>query len=217
MLAKASSLWYVDATDPAAVLRGGHDPDPAAAQTLARQLYPGLEVVPTKVASLGGCAGPEVDEVYLGCFPGVTVVCSAQAMRVRPSSMPELLVRPRACEHTYLVSFDAAYGWGAFAHWERGELRRAFSSTRVYILEDVGLPLTWERPFWAGEHPVQWRPWDLPDPQALPFEPSDFAEAAGQEWLGFHFRAPTQDGEIAPGDIAVCGFTLTSQRRKAST
>ncbi|MBF6211717.1 hypothetical protein IU433_16510 [Nocardia puris] len=208
MLSKASSLWYVDAADPPAVLRAEHEPDPDAALALAKQLYADRDVVPIMVGTLGGCAGPDPDEVYIGCYPGVTVVCSAQAAIPKPTKLPEFLVRPLASEHTYLVSFDTAYGWGAFAHWERGELRRSFSSSRVNILEDVGLPLVWERSFWAGEHPVRWRAGELPDPQTLPFDPPDFADAANDEWIGFHYRAPAAEDALAPGDIAVCGFTL---------
>jgi len=211
LLTKASSIWYVDTPDPTQVLRAEHDPDSTASQALARQLHPGFEVSPTMVGTLGGCAGPDVDEVYLGCFPGVTVLCSALAARIHPSAIPEMLVRPLASEHTFLVSFDTVHGWGSFAHWERGELRRAFSSTRLNILEDEGLPLVWERAFWAGEHPVQWRPWDLPDPQTLPFDPPDFANAAGHEWLGVQYRAPAADGELTPSDIPVCGFSLRSK------
>ncbi|MGV9821592.1 DUF6928 family protein [Nocardia xishanensis] len=208
MLSKASSLWYVDAPDPLAVLRADHDPDPEAALALAKQLYADRDVVPIMVGTLGGCAGPDLDEVYIGCYPGVTVLCSAQAALSRPTRLPELLVRPLASDHTYLISFDTAINWGAFAHWERGEFRRAFSSTRVNILEDEGLPLVWERPFWAGEHPVRWHAGELPDPQTLPFDPPDFADAANNEWLGFHYRAPAAQGALVPGDIAVCGFTL---------
>ncbi|MEV6561134.1 hypothetical protein AB0M22_35810 [Nocardia sp. NPDC051756] len=208
MLSKASTLWYVDAPDPLTVLRANHDPDPDAALALAKQLHGDRDVLPIMVGTLAGCAGPDLDEVYIGCYPGVTVVCSAQAARVHPTEIPELLVRPLASEHTFLVSFDAAHGWGAFAHWERGEFRRAFSSSRVNILEDEGLPLVWERPYWAGEHPVRWQAGELPDPQTLPFDPPDFADAANHEWLGFHYRSPAAEGALVPGDVAVCGFTL---------
>ncbi|WP_330228304.1 hypothetical protein OHA40_19305 [Nocardia sp. NBC_00508] len=208
MLSKASSLWYADAPNPLAVLRANHDPDPEAALALAKQLHDDCDVRPIMVGTLAGCAGPEAGQVYIGCYPGVTVLCSAQAARIRPTEIPELLVRPLASEHTYLVSFDAGHGWGAFAHWERGELRRSFSSTRVNILEDEGLPLVWERPYWAGEHPVQWRAGELPDPQTLPFDPPDFADTANNEWLGFHYRAPAADGALVPGDVPICGFTL---------
>ncbi|MGK8521933.1 DUF6928 family protein [Nocardia asteroides] len=208
MLSKASSLWYVDAPDPSAVLRGNHDPDPSAALALAKQLHEDRDVQPIMVGTLAGCTGPDTDEVCIGCFPGVTVLCSAQAARVRPTRIPELLVRPLASEHTYLVSFDTEHGWGAFAHWERGEFRRSFSATRVNILEDEGLPLVWERPYWAGEHPVRWRAGELPDPQSLPFDPPEFADAANEEWLGFHHQGPSAPGALEPGDIPVCKFAL---------
>ncbi|RJO78804.1 hypothetical protein D5S18_04570 [Nocardia panacis] len=213
MLSKASSLWYVDASDPLAVLRTHRDPDADAALALARQLYPDRDVVPIMIGTLGGCAGPDLEEVYIGCFPGVTVLCAAEAALIRPTALPELLIRPLASEQTYLISFDAAHGWGAFAHWERGEFRRSFSSTRVNILEDEGLPDVWERPYWAGEHPVRWRAGQLPDPQSLPFDPPDFADAANNEWLGFHYRAPAPEGALGPGDISVCGFTLYPKGR----
>ncbi|GAB2654740.1 DUF6928 family protein [Nocardia goodfellowii] len=208
MLSKASTLWYVDAPDPLAVLRDHRDPDPEAALALAKQLHSDRDVLPIMVGTLAGCAGPAVSEVYIGCYPGLTLLCSAQAALIRPTSLPELLVRPLASEHTYLIAFDSAYAWGSYAHWERGEFRRAFSSTRVNILEDEGLPLVWERPYWAGEHPVRWRAGELPDPQMLPFDPPDFADAANDEWLGFRYRAPAAADALTPRDIAVCGFTL---------
>ncbi|MFC4377246.1 DUF6928 family protein [Nocardia halotolerans] len=203
----ASTLWYVDTADPVAVLRGHPASDPVAAAALAGQLYAEHDVRPITVGTLAGCAGPDRDEVYLGCYPGLTVVCTAEAALVRPTKLPDLLVRPLASEHTYLVSFDTQLHWGAFAHWERGEFRRSFSSTRVDILENEGLPMVWERAYWAGDHPVPWHRDDRPAPQSLPFDPPAFADAAALEWLGFGYR-DTVPGGLTPGDIAVCGFTL---------
>uniref|UniRef100_UPI0024538AE4 DUF6928 family protein n=1 Tax=Nocardia farcinica TaxID=37329 RepID=UPI0024538AE4 len=208
MVSTASTLWYVDAEDPAAVLRAHRDPDPAAAQALAEQLFGEFEIVPKMIGTLAGCAGPDPDEVYIGRYPGLTVVCTRAARLPDPADLPELLVRPLASDHTYLVSFDTGMGWGAFAHWERGEFRRGFSSSRMKILADAGLPYVWERPFWAGERPVLWRADELPDPQCLPFDPPDFADEASRRWLGFQYRAPVVAGALLPRDIAVCGFTL---------
>lgn len=216
MLSKISSVWYVDTADPAAVLRADPDPDPAAAYALARQLHPGLGVEPTAPSTLGAATGPQPGELFIGCYPGLTLLCSAFAARVHPTELPELLVRPLAEEHTYLVSFDLEYGWGSFAHWERGELRRAFSSTRLNILQDEGLPHIWERPHWAGEHPIRWRVGELPDPLVLPFDPPGFADTANHEWLGFRYfplAGQAEGGNTGhsiptPGDIRVCGFRL---------
>ncbi|NKX88880.1 DUF6928 family protein [Nocardia coubleae] len=204
----ASTLWYVDTADPAAVLRERPASDPVAAQALAGELYADNDVRPIVVGTLDGCAGPDRDEVYIGCYPGVTVVCTAEAALIEPTRLPDLLVRPLASEHTYLISFDTTVHWGAFAHWERGGFRRSFSSTRVDILENEGLPMVWEREFWAGDHPVPWDRDDRPGPQSLPFDPPDFADAANAHWLGFRYlEAP------GLGDLPVCGFTLYPKGR----
>ncbi|WP_308014727.1 DUF6928 family protein [Nocardia coffeae] len=208
MPSTASSLWYVDAPDPVAVLRDHPDPDPAAALALARQLNPDLDVVPAASGTMKVWAGPDPGSMYIGCYPGVTVVCTTQAAVARPTRLPELLVRPLASERTYLISYDVAHGWGAFAHWERGEFRRSFSSTRVDILEDAGLPQVWERSYWAGEHPLRLLPGEFPDPQTLPFDPTEFADGANAEWLGFHYRGGEHDGALVPDDVPVCGFSL---------
>nr|WP_280340790.1 hypothetical protein [Nocardia neocaledoniensis] len=206
MVFAASTLWYCDTDDPVAVLRSRPEPDPDAAAALAGQLYADHDLLPIMIGTLNGCAAPDRDEVYIGCYPGLTVVCTAEAALVRPTRLPDLLVRPLASEHTYLVSFDSRIHWGAFAHWERGEFRRSFSSTRVDILENEGLPMVWERPFWAGEHPVPWQD-GAPGPQTLPFDPPAFADAANNAWLGFGYRA-AEPRHPGPGDLAVCGFTL---------
>ncbi|MFE2993797.1 DUF6928 family protein [Nocardia sp. NPDC059246] len=208
MPSTVSSLWYVDAPDPVAVLRAHPGPDPDAAFALAKQLNPDRDVVPAASGTMKVWAGPDPESIYIGCYPGVTVVCSAQAALPRPTRLPELLVRPLASEQTYLISYDLSLGWGAFAHWERGEFRRSFSATRVNILEDEGMPRVWERPYWAGDHPIHLVPGELPDPQLLPFDPPDFADAANQEWLGFRYRGRDPEQALTADGIEVCGFSL---------
>lgn len=208
MPSTVSSLWYVDAPDPVAVLRDHPGPDPEAALALARQLNPDRDVVPAASGTLKVWAGPDPESVYIGCYPGVTVVCSSRAALARPTRLPELLVRPLASEHTYLVSYDISMGWGAFAYWERGEFRRSFSSSRVNILEDEGMPLVWERPYWAGDFPIELGPGEIADPQLLPFDPPDFADWANQTWLGFRYRGKFSDGALTSDHIEVCGFSL---------
>ncbi|MFI1914846.1 DUF6928 family protein [Nocardia sp. NPDC020380] len=208
MPSTVSSIWYVDASDPVSVLREHPGPDPEAAWALARQLNPDRDVVPAASGTMKVWAGPDPESVYIGCYPGVTVVCSTQAALPRPTKLPELLVRPLASEHTFLISYDLSLGWGAFAHWERGEFRRSFSATRVNILEDEGLPRVWERPYWAGDYPIELQPGELPDPQLLPFDPPDFADAANEVWLGFRYRGRTPAEALVSEEIQVCGFSL---------
>lgn len=208
MGAKASTIWYVDASEPKSVLRQTESPDWDAAKALVEQFFPDHTVVPSRQVSVLAAADAAPNEVYVGCFPGVTVVCGPDLSLLKPSSLPETWTRPLASEHTYLVSTDPETAWGAFAYWERGELRRSFSATPIYIYEDTGLPLVWERPFWAGDHPLMYPPGVLPDPQSLPFHPQEFAETANAEWLGFRYTGDPHSGELDPSSVPVCGFTL---------
>lgn len=70
MPSTASSIWYVDDPDPAAVLRSHPDPDPEAALALAKQLNPGHDVVPAASGTLKVWAGPDPGSMYIGCYPG---------------------------------------------------------------------------------------------------------------------------------------------------
>ncbi len=113
--------------------------------------------------------------MVVGRYPGVAVVRTGEALPPTPSTLVEHWIRPTGATHTYLSSstvHTAAGSWGAFAHWEDGELKRSFSATQVHIIEDLGLPQVWERPYWAGEHPAPPVMDVLPDPQTLPFDPA---------------------------------------------
>lgn len=77
-----STLWYVDALDPSEVL-SRFEPDREAARALVERLFPGRTVVSgdstvlTEIARdpvAGGSADNTVEQVYVGSYPGVTVV-----------------------------------------------------------------------------------------------------------------------------------------------
>lgn len=205
MRAKASTIWYVDTPDPMGALQAGVEPDAGAAAALAKQLFADCDTVPTTSGPLAVNAGPGSGEVFIGCYPGLTVLCASRLALPRLSRLTEDYIRPLASEQTYLVGLQPALGWGGFAHWERGLLRRSFSATRVNILENEGLPLVWERPFWAGEYPIMADEDNTRDPQRLPFDPLRFADEANLEWLGFHYS--DEDDPIAR-QLDVCGFAL---------
>ena len=208
MVGKTSTIWYVDVHDPIAVLRGKPENDVAAAEVLAKQLRPDLGAVRnTDVPITDGAKIASPDEIAIGCYPGVTVVCSTAVSIPRPSTLPGQFVNPLECDHTYLVTTDPAHKWGAFAVWNKGSLRRCFSATVVHILEDHGLPMVWEGPFWAGKHPQALVSGVLPDPQTLPFDPQQFADAANQEWLGFHYADREKSDSWDPAGLTVSVFS----------
>ncbi|PTR28699.1 hypothetical protein C8K36_10360 [Rhodococcus sp. OK519] len=197
----ASTIWYVDAPERVSTLPDAA-PDRDAAQALAAALHPGLDVSFLGNEQLSEAVKPEPGEVIVGCYPGVAVVRTGEALPPTPSTLVEHWIRPTDAAHTYLCSSTppmAAGSWGAFAHWENGELKRSFSATPVHIIEDVGLPQVWERPFWAGDHPAPPMMDVLPDPQTLPFDPGAFAEAAPHAWLG---------DDLDASSITVCRFAV---------
>ncbi|MDV7357062.1 hypothetical protein R4282_29100 [Rhodococcus oxybenzonivorans] len=207
--AKVSTIWYVDTPDPVTVLRGHPQSDPDAAQALASRLYPDLVATPTGSASLSEASAVDQDgTVYIGCYPGVTVVCSADLTIPRPSTLPESWLPVSEFERIYYVASKPGLAWGSFAMWENGKMARSFSATPVHIHEDLGLPLVWERPYWAGEFPLRYPPGVLPDPQSLPFHPQQFAEGANRNWLGFRYTGPREDSELDPKSLPVIAFTV---------
>ncbi|WP_237171677.1 DUF6928 family protein [Prescottella equi] len=197
----SSTIWYVDDTEPTGVLRGAI-PDRESARALAATLHPGLDVTYLGDEPLSDAVKPEPGEVVVGRYPGVAVVRTGEALPPTPSTLVEHWIRPTGATHTYLSSstvHTAAGSWGAFAHWEDGELKRSFSATPVHIIEDLGLPQVWERPYWAGEHPAPPVMDVLPDPQTLPFDPGAFAEGAPAAWLG---------DDLDLSSITVCRFAV---------
>ncbi|MBC2639730.1 MULTISPECIES: DUF6928 family protein [unclassified Rhodococcus (in: high G+C Gram-positive bacteria)] len=207
--AKVSTIWYVDVPDPAAVLRGHPEPDLDAAQALASRLHPDLVATPTGPVPLAEAVAIDAaGTVHIGSYPGVTVVCGPDLAVPRPSSLPETRFRPTEFAKTYYVASKPDLAWGAFALWEDGHLARSFSATPVHIHEDLGIPLVWERPYWAGDFPLQYPAGILPDPQSLPFHPQQFAEGANREWLGFRYTGAPESGEVDPKTLTVLGFAV---------
>lgn len=216
MASIVSALWHVDAPDPAAVLRDSR-PDPEAARALLGRLFPdrhpaAIGRVPLSLAAHGGDPGGK--QVFVGSYPGVTVVCSSELSLRTPSQLPLRWRQTLAAEHTFLTVSDAPGAWGAFAAWERGTLRRAFGASTVEFFEDEGVPFAWERPFWAGEHPIRWPAEVAPPPHSLPFHPRRLVEHANAAWLGFRYVGRLA-AEPDPADIEVCGFELRDREETA--
>lgn len=197
----ASTLWYIDTDEPISALQNA-TPDRDAARALAAQLHPGLEVTFLGDETLSEATRLDDGDIVVGCYRGGSIVRTGESLPPVPSSLVEHWIHPTGCRHTYLCSSSPvtkAGSWGAFAHWDGEKLVRSFSATPVHIIENLGLPQVWERPFWAGEHPVEPSFDVLPDPQTLPFNPGEFAEAAPRAWLG---------GNLDPNSITVSRFAV---------
>lgn len=197
-----ATFWYLDSDDPSAPIRSGRPSDPGFARRLLSRLFP-----TTTVASLGtfplnrsASAGP--GEIYVGSFPGVTLVQTPIDGPVRPSDSDETWLRLVEAPTVLLFSHDPDTGLSGFARWESGRLVRSFAGGNDRIVEDEGMPLPFERPYWAGEFPLE----NAADtPLALPFSPTALLHAAHRDWLGFDLDA----GGL---DVPVHGFATDGRR-----
>jgi hypothetical protein len=99
--------------------------------------------------------------------------------------------------------------WLCFAIWEDGRLIRSLSlSPGGGIIENLGEPLEFERPYWAGEHRVPpVAGWPGQGPYPLPFHPLELGQDALRALFGF-----IQEGRPHPDDVDAEAVHLYSFR-----
>jgi hypothetical protein len=209
--AKTAVLVYADG-EPAELLRDASLPDVEATRALIARTSPGWDGARSFAArTLHECVYPDKGTAYAGVFPGIEILCDRQVMADRPSQLPAHLLQAGARRRrTILHVMQSATDWFAFATWENGTLIRSLSlSPGDGIIEDIGAPLEFERPYWAGEHPLRPSSLDLPGqrPYPLPFHPLELgAQAAMRALLGFVIEGHIRAGDIDGFAIRLAGF-----------
>lgn len=209
------TMWFVTAADPSTVLAAEPAPDRGFGRKYLALLDPRLQVAPIGDFPLNRSAPAGPGEFYIGGFDGLALVQTMLEIGLL-SELPERYLRGIAATDVYAFIADHDTGFGAFAHWRAGELKRAFTATRVKILEDAGLPQPFEADYWAGRHrpaPAE----DAPNRElsegrvggvALPFCPAELSDAAARGFLGFD---PADPGP----DIPVSAFAVDGRRAPA--
>ena len=208
MAARVSTIWFVDNNDVRAELSLYPQPDQAAALAIAQRLHPGKEFESLGPHPLSIAATVQPGYLFIGTYENISVVASAELSACLPSELPESWLLSPHAPLTFLVSSSPDRAQGSFAIWENGQLRRSFSALPIDIVENIGIPQTWELPYWSGKHPLRYPPGILPDPQALPFHPQQFAEAANAEWLGFRYTGAPHEGDLDKTQILLWGFKI---------
>uniref|UniRef100_UPI003AF1B53D DUF6928 family protein n=1 Tax=Streptomyces TaxID=1883 RepID=UPI003AF1B53D len=94
----------------------------------------------------------------------------------------------------------------------RGELHiRSLSlSPDGGIVENIGEPLPFEVPYWAGKRPAEVIPWPGEDeePYPLPFHPLDMGEDALRALCGFIVEGRPEPSDVDADDIELHGFLV---------
>lgn len=202
MGAKTGLLVYADAAgDVPELLRQVGTPDLDRTTAMMRRLYPGWEIEECDGSNLCDGVYPPEGTAYAASWPGVEVIGDQRVMIDFPSELPEHLVAASAGRRLVLHAMHSVVDWLAFAVWEDGRLVRSVSlSPDCGVLENIGEPLPFELPYWAGERPVDIVPWpdkeEEEEPYPLPFHPLEMGEDALRALCGF-----IQEGRPEPDDV----------------
>jgi hypothetical protein len=208
--AKTGLLVYADGDVPGLLRRvGAADLDRTV--TMMRRLYPGREIEQCEGTNLWNGVYPPEGTVCAASWPGVEVIGDQDVMIDAPSELPEHLVAASAGRRLVLHAMHSVVDWLAFAVWEDGRLVRSLSlSPDSGIIENIGEPLSFELPYWAGDRPADVIPWPDEDeePYPLPFHPLELGEEALRALCGFVREGRPEPDDIDTGSIRLHGFRV---------
>jgi hypothetical protein len=199
MGAKNWMLFYTDG-DVRPILQAAPPIDRPTTRALVRRLYPTHEIREATDGSLSD-AGPPDGLVLAGCFPRLSIICTADVALDRPSTLDRRFVKEAGGRTVYLHAMHALVDWFAFGKWgESGYLERSLSlAPNRGLIENVGSPLPFEQAYWAGER-------RLGDRYPLPFHPLDLAERVLRSLFGFNYDGPVNPGDPDLGKIVLAGY-----------
>jgi hypothetical protein len=202
--AKTALLAYA-ASDPVESLRQAREFDPDATRALVAATHPAWEGAASSSGDLlDGCYPPE-GTVYAGSFPGIDILCDRDVMDYLPSEFPTRYLDAAAGRSVVLPAMQSVTDTFAYAIWENGSLVRSLClSPDDGIVENIGDPLPFEAPYWAGEHPAE-------DRYPLPFHPLDLGgDAALRALFGFILEGRRRPTDIDAGSVKLAGFQVPS-------
>jgi hypothetical protein len=201
--AKTWMLVYAE-TDARAALatRAGLDHD--ATLRLAEALFPGERLTPVGQGDLSDTHPPD-DELYIGSFPRVSIVAAKEFAIDRPSRLAPRFLAPAAEGSVTLHAMHSVVDWFAYARWDHGKLLRSLSvSPDTGVMEDLGVRMGFEEPYWSGEHPVETG--EERDAYPLPFHPLELGDAALAALFGYQLEGPIDAALLDPESIPLLRF-----------
>ncbi len=140
--------------------------------------------------------------MFIGCFPGVSVIAASEFAVDHPSQLPGRFLDIAGKRRITLHAMHSVVDWFAFAVWEDGRLIRSLSlSPDSGILEDIGEPLPFEAPYWAEQQRVTSDPGE--DAYPLPFHPLELGEEVLLARFGYQLEGSAA-ASVDPFSIPCC-------------
>lgn len=216
MGAKAWFIAYFDG-DPKRILARAPTLDRKASRELADRLFPKTTLTDLEDGSLSFLC-PDDDEVQVGCYPNLKILAHLNFAVDRPSRDGRKWARAGLGRNIYSHAEHSVNDWFAFSLWRDGKLVRSLSlSPDSGVLDNVGAPLPFEKPFWAGKHALENEPGEEPYP--FRFHPLDLAAASLRHHLGFQFEGFVKDWTCNPDAIPIARYAIgkmkSARKRKS--
>lgn len=212
--------WFICFTedDLARVLAAHPELDREASEALVRRLFPDHAITPLEDGTLGDNPNPDDDMVYVAVWPGAAIVCTIAVALDRPSQLDSRFLAEGRGRTVSVHAMHSVVDWFALGVWgPDGALLRALSVSGESgeVVENIGAPLDFEAPFWAGDFPAA----DDDEEYPFPFHPLELGEAALGNLFGFVFEGyagMSGSESVDPFDVTLAGFRVVKQtgRRK---
>lgn len=184
MGAKTWMLVYADA-NVADALKNHPPLDRAATLKLANNLFPNEKFAPIGEGDLSQ-TNPPKSELFIGCFPGVSILAAKEFAIDYPSKLQERFIAAGGSGTIYLHAMHSVVDWFAYALWKNGKLIRSLSlSPDSGILENIGDRLAFEEPYWSGQYPTTN---SKDNGYPFPFHPLELGESALNEFFGYQLE-----------------------------
>jgi hypothetical protein len=201
-------LFYVEG-DAREALLARPALDRVATRDLVVRLHPTHRITEIDDGTLSEECNPPDNLVYAGCYSGLCILCTGEVAVDLPSRLDRRFLAEAGGRTVYLHTMHSVVDWFAYAIWAGdGTLQRALSvAPDGGVVENIGAPLPFEAPYWAGEHPVRSEPGRRPYP--LPFHPLDLGEDALYELFGLTYGTDGgRDDETDMMEIKLAGFEV---------
>lgn len=199
--------------DARGILAGYPAPDEAATARLVTSLFPDTCFGEPRPSALWDTYVSE-KSVVAGCFPGLSIVVAGEVAVDRPSELSSRFVTKKGT--TVLHAMHSVVDWFAFAVWRDGRLVRSLSvAPDNGVIENIGEPLAFEKPYWGGQHPAV-DPDEEPGGYPLPFHPLELGEEALREFFGFQIEGFHDGTLLEPDRISMLRFNEDASNAAAA-